>query len=58
MAHLQEISETLGSVKVDKLVQAVAQRLQLTLGGAGTLGRLNKPVAASELHDALLRCFG
>jgi diguanylate cyclase (GGDEF)-like protein len=40
MAHLQEINETLGSLEVDKLVQAVAQRLQHLLGGTGTLGRL------------------
>jgi diguanylate cyclase (GGDEF)-like protein len=40
MAHLQELNETLGSTEVDKLVQAVAARLQQILGDAGTLGRL------------------
>jgi diguanylate cyclase (GGDEF)-like protein len=40
MAHLQELNATLGSAEVDKLVQAVAQRLQQTVGAAGTLGRL------------------
>ncbi len=40
MAHLQELNATLGSTEVDKLVQAVANRLQQTVGDVGTLGRL------------------
>ena len=40
MAHLQELNATLGSTEVDKLVQAVSNRLQQTVGDAGTLGRL------------------
>ncbi len=40
MAHLQELNATLGSSEVDKLMEAVANRLQQAVGDAGTLGRL------------------
>lgn len=40
MALLQALNATLGSADIDKLVQAVADRLQQTVGKAGTLGRL------------------
>jgi diguanylate cyclase (GGDEF)-like protein len=52
MAHLQELNETLGSTEVDKLVQAVAARLQQTLGDAGTLGRLAEAEFAVVLPRA------
>ncbi|WP_157267141.1 bifunctional diguanylate cyclase/phosphodiesterase [Azohydromonas aeria] len=52
MAHLQELNATLGGTEVDKLVQAVAQRLQQTVGDAGTLGRL----ADAEFAVLLPRC--
>ncbi|WP_298236009.1 GGDEF domain-containing protein [uncultured Azohydromonas sp.] len=40
MAHLQELNATLGSSEVDKLMVAVANRLQQAVGDVGTLGRL------------------
>lgn len=40
MAHLQELNATLGGSEVDKLMVAVADRLQQAVGDAGTLGRL------------------
>jgi diguanylate cyclase (GGDEF)-like protein len=40
MAYLQDLNATLGSTEVDKLVQAVASRLQQTIDDAGTLGHL------------------
>ncbi|NML17925.1 bifunctional diguanylate cyclase/phosphodiesterase [Azohydromonas caseinilytica] len=52
LAHLQELNATLGSTEVDKLVQAVATRLQQAVGDSGTLGRLTESEFALLLPRA------